>query len=840
MVFQNDIVAGASGAGGGYTIDQSIRFNDNDSPSLRRTPSATSSRTTATVSVWFKWNPDRFMNILTWGTSGSNYGFLRLGDNGSYGYGYTLGDATGGSFNWLKRGTILFRDPSAWYHYVAAFDTTDATAEDRVKLYINGTRITNFASFNTNPSLNYSNQFNLISTPMDVGRDPYNVTYADGYMAEYHWIDGQALAPTDFGEYNTDGVWVPIEYTGTYGTNGFYITGADSANLGTDYSGNGNDFTSSGLTTSDQVPDSPTDNYCTLNPLTGVNSGSSTVTHADGNLQGTNTANYVATFGTLAANSGKYYFEYSYAADANYSDGRLLGGVVCVETADHNHFRIDGSSFIYPDKVTEGNYMIFHRSGQGTQTNTGTSPSAYNTSLSSASATGGPEGGPDIYMVAMDLDNNNIYWGKNGTWYGASSTSGSDYTDATPIGILAAHQGKYFSPGFGYTGAASGTTGVLNCGQDATFGGRYSSPAGDFYYTPPTGFSKLSTSNLATPTITDGSAYFQTSLYTGNASTQEINQSGNSVFQPSWVWIKERNTARSHTAYDEIRGATKYLQPNEIDAESTNASSLTSFDADGFTVGSAPFVNNSGSTYVGWQWLAANGTASNNDGTITSTVSANTTAGFSIVSWTATGTGSDTIGHGLGVQPAMVIKKEIAVADSWFVQNINYTSGAYSQFLEGSQAETSGAPYWNSTFPTSSVFSQGTVMNSGNASIAYCFAEVDGFSKFGKYTGNGSANGPFIYCGFRPAFLMFKRIDAADNWAMYDTARDTYNYANKYLYADLANAEATFSTGIDILSNGFKWRMLVNFGNASGGKYIFMAFAEHPFGGNGVAPVPAR
>jgi hypothetical protein len=852
MVFQNDILAGAAGAGGGYEIDQSIRFNDNDSAYLSRTTSGAGDRKTFTISLWFKrgnltLSGSRAL-LSAWTGSASDSGRTCLLFNNNDDTLAFSGYAT----NWRWTNAV-FRDPSAWYHVVIAVDTTQATADDRIKMYINSELQTSFQYFG-NPSLNADLAFNDTASDYYIAYEAPAVGGAglyDGYESEIYLIDGQALAPTDFGETNDDGVWIPKAYAGTYGTNGFYITGEDSADLGADYSGNGNDFTSSGLTASDQVPDSPTDSYCVLNPLTGVNSGSSVVTEANGNLEATQTANYVGTFGTVAANSDKYYFEYSYAADGDYSDGRLLGGVVCVETADHGHFRIDGSSFYYPDKTTEGNYMVFHRSGNGQQSNTGTSTSAYNTNLSSSSATGGPESGPDIYMVAMDLDNDNLYWGKNGTWYGASSTSGSDYTDATPIAILSAHQGKYFAPAFYWSGAASGTTTVLNCGQDATFGGRYSSPAGDFYYTPPTGFSALSTANLPTPAIADGSAYFQATTYTGAGYPTEVNQLGNSTFQPDFVWAKRRNAATQHGLFDAVRGTNSLLRSQSTDAELT-ASTYVSFDADGWSALADPIQGDtasSGNTFVSWQWLAANGTASNTDGSITSSVSANVDAGFSIAGYTGNAAASATIGHGLNEAPQFYVVKRRDSTGNWVVYS--EVIGATNYLLLDSIAASTANPVWNDTAPTSTVFSVNNnagVNGSGNEYIAYSWHSVEGFSKFGKYTGNGSLDGPFVWCGFRPSFLMVKRTDVASDWFMLDNQRPGYNVIGGggvgQLPANLTYAESSLSTYaiVDFLSNGFKVRHDMTYGywNASGGTYIFMAFAEHPFGGDGVAPVPAR
>ena len=843
MVFQNDILAGAAGAGDGYQIDQSIRFNDNDSAYLSRTStSADSDRKFASVSMWLKrctlTSRQNFYSINSAGSNGaSNQISMAFENSGTNGDCITYNN---GAVN--RQSTSVYRDVSGWYHFCQIFDTTQATAADRVKTYINGNLLTDI-NIGQDFSLNSNTPFGQSSVVHYIGRRDSGFYY-DGYMAEIVFTVGQSVAVTDFGEYNDDGVWIPKAYAGPYGTNGFYITGEDSADLGADYSGNGNDFTSSGLTASDQMPDSPTNNYGTLNSLTGVNSGSSVVTEANGNLEATMTANYVGTFGTLGANSGKYYFEYSYAADANYNDGRLNGGVVCVETSDHGYFRIDGGSFYFPDRTTEGNYMILHKNGSGQLSNTGTGRIAYNTSLSSASATGGPESGPDIYMVALDLDNNNIYWGKNGTWYGSGGTSGSAYTDATPAGILSTHQGKYFAPAFWFNGATSGTTTVLNCGQDATFGGRYSSPAGDFYYTPPIGFSALSTANLPEPAIADGSAYFQTTTYTGAGYPTEVNQLGNSTFQPDFVWVKRRNGATTHDLFDAVRGVSSQLYSNLTNAEGT-VSNAISFDADGFTAAADPITGDTGSsgnTFVGWQWLAANGTASNTDGSITSTVSANVAAGFSVIGWTGNGTSGATIGHGLSAAPELFIVKNRTNSDFWAILETVYYGATHYLTLPSTSGSNSNSTFWTNTNPTSSVITLGTQNRSngsGDSMIGYAWHSVEGFSKIGSYTGNGSTDGPFIFTGFRPAFVIFKKINGTDSWEMFDSTRPGYNVTNLGLLPNTTNSEIT-GRNIDILSNGIKQRNANGTTNENGNTYMYMAFAENPFGGDGVAPVPAR
>ena len=334
--------------------------------------------------------------------------------------------------------------------------------------------------------------------------------------------------------------------------------------------------------------------------------------------------------------------------------------------------------------------------------------------------------------------------------------------------------------------------------------------------------------------------YFNTKLYTGNGSSQSITGVG---FQPDWVWTKKRSAGEEHIIYDSVRGVYKYIKSDGTDAESNVTTSLTSFDSDGFTLGSS--WNTSGATYASWNWLASNTTASNTDGSITSTVSANTTSGFSIVSYTGTGSVA-TVGHGLGTAPAMVIVKNRDATSTWitFHKSLPNTNAV---FLNLTNASTSGGTgYWNNTSPTSSVFSIGTdTANnvSGNNHIAYCFAEKKGFSKFGSYTGNGNADGTFIYTGFKPAFVMTKCTTTDTGytwWGMFDNKRIGYNSNNYRLFANNSNAEDTTANEIDILSNGFKCRSTSSTHNISGQTFIYMAFAESPLVGTNNTPATAR
>ena len=325
------------------------------------------------------------------------------------------------------------------------------------------------------------------------------------------------------------------------------------------------------------------------------------------------------------------------------------------------------------------------------------------------------------------------------------------------------------------------------------------------------------------------SDYFSTKLYTGDGSSSHaVSGIG---FQPDWVWIKQRDIAENHMIYDSVRGATKDIRSDGTYAENTNAQSLQSFNSDGFTLGNLDNVNKSSGTFASWNWKAGGTASSNTDGSITSSVSASTTAGFSIVSWTGSGS-SATIGHGLSATPKMIIAKNRSDGGQfWAVYHASLSGANKYLVLDQNVSAQSGTAIWNSTHPTSSVFSvagHGTTNESGDNIIAYCFAEKKGFSKFGSYTGNGNADGTFVYTGFRPAWVMVKKTNATHNWTILDTKRNPINDAELALEANLNNAEGS-GNNMDILSNGFKFRATGEWGNGSGGSYIYMCFAESPF-----------
>jgi hypothetical protein len=335
--------------------------------------------------------------------------------------------------------------------------------------------------------------------------------------------------------------------------------------------------------------------------------------------------------------------------------------------------------------------------------------------------------------------------------------------------------------------------------------------------------------------IPDGRVAMAATLYTGTGATASISNAVNGVsFQPDFVWAKARSSAESHRLADSVRGATKVLYSNLTNAEATEATGITAFASNGFTLGSGT-PNGSGITYVGWQWKAGGTAVSNTAGSITSSVSANTTAGFSVVTYTGNGTAGATIGHGLGVAPSMVIAKNRSTGGSaayeWTVYHVSL-GATKAIFLNDTGAAATDAGYWYNTAPTSSVVTvpSNTRTNvNGSNFVFYCFAPVAGYSAFGSYTGNGSADGPFVYCGFRPRYVMLKRSDTGGanyNWFCYDSARDTYNATQNYLEINLASTEQLAS--VDFLSNGFKVRTSSTYWNASGGTFIYMAFAENP------------
>ena len=354
---------------------------------------------------------------------------------------------------------------------------------------------------------------------------------------------------------------------------------------------------------------------------------------------------------------------------------------------------------------------------------------------------------------------------------------------------------------------------------------------------------------MAYTTIDDPSEYFTTTLYTGNGSDdRSITNSANAGnFKPDWLWVKQRNTTRHHILNDSNRGATKNLNTSLTNAESTGADGIQAFETNGFQLGTDTDVNQNSGTYVAWQWIANGGTtSSNSNGSITSTVQANTTAGFSVVTYTGNATSGATVGHGLGKAPSWYICKRRANSGHWEMYHEGNTSEPQTEHirLSASSATEDSNEYWNDTAPTSSVFSLGNHVNvneNANTYVAYCFAEIKGYSKFGSYIGNGNTDGAFVYTGFKPALVICKKTSAAENPNMTDNKRSPFNVCQAGLSPATSSAEDTTNgVRIDLLSNGFKARDTAGQYNDNSATYIYMAFAEHPFVSSKGVPVTAR
>ena len=916
MSFYDAIRVGASGAAD-FEVKRSLRFDGEGTHHyLERTPSSAGNRQVCTFSCWTKRSNIGVNHCLASAYSANNNNdnisiilrSLSSGDCSLRVVGY---------FHNFRITNAAFRDPSAWLHVVVAIDTTQSSADDRIKVYINGVQITSFST-SGNVTQNMNIAFNDTSVHR-IGTQSNSLSNtADGYIAEVNFIDGQQLTPASFAETNADtGQWVPIDTSAlTFGTNGYRLQFADNSGttattLGKDTSGNGNNFTPNNFSVAagagnDSLEDTPTNNFCTLNPLKTFG----TFTLSNGNMTVAGSARFDSV-GTFAVNSGKWFWEIT-----NTDVGIAYNGILNI-----NQFRTApgaiGAGGVYTQYVYDGTkYRDANPSGA----------SAYG-----ASYTDG-----DIVGVALNLDDNEITFYKNGTSQGAITIPNDLYT-----AYLYSDSGSY-----NYS---------INFGQRA------------FTHTPPTGYKALCSANLPDPTILLPNKHFDTFLYTATGSAMSFTSLN---FQPSWIWQKRRDStggAHFHYLFDAVRGGRKILQSNTTNAESDGPDPNITFTSNGYDM--AAYTGGQGNansgTYVSWNWnggdtdsatyrvvvvsdsgnkyrfrnsantatfaqsavtldlaeggtyifnmddstnashpfsigTAANGTvyttgityfldgvsktyseytsgfaaattrrlhitvpasapqlyywcsihsgmggaintnstlgSSNFDGSIQTTVKVNASAGFSIVTYT--GTGADaTIGHGLGVTPNVAITKKRSGTQDWSVKHSGAASGKVGYLNIRDPFDTSGSGGGIvSDFSSSTTYSVTRYNNSGNYGnvnessatyVAYVFSGVEGYSKFGSYTGNGSSDGTFVFTGFRPAWLLIK-ADLSESWYLYDNKRNTFNVVDKEVRADHSYAEGTFTVG-DFLSNGFKIRQTDSAVNQSGATYLYFCFAEAPF-----------
>ena len=808
-LLNNSLFLSTAAAAGGYQVQRSLRFNSSDSAYLSRTPAVAGNRRTWTWAGWVKrtvlgTGQRLFSNANSGNTQGSYFDITSSNTLDIY-------DWSSG-WVWQIITSQVFRDASAWYHILLAFDTTQATGADRVKLYINGVQVTAFASA-TYPSSNYESYWNSLVSGNElhaIGRNgSAAASYFDGYLADIHFIDGQALTPSSFTEVSaTTGQLIPKTYTGTFGTNGFWLkfsdnSAATAATLGKDYSPNGNNWTPNNLSVTagagnDSLVDTPTSipatdtgvggsvrgNYCTWNPLTpqwsGMTYGGGWGTLSNGNLNivtsGLSQAGRI--LGTFGMSSGKWYWE----TTVNSTDGMDVG------LAAFNSLPVTNGWL-----GTDAKSYAYSSGGDKRNNNTGT-------------AYGATYGTGDTIGVAFDADNGTLVFYKNGV------SQGTAFTGLT--------SGPYFA-GESY----------VNRNTSANFGQRA------FAYTAPSGFKALCDTNLGAPLVAKPSTVFDVITYTGTGSSLTL-PNGSSTptsisFTPDFAWLKGRSGATNHALYDAVRGVQKDLVSNSTSAETTETTGLTAFGTNTFTVGSLAKLNTSSSTYVAWAWNAGGSTVSNTSGSITSQVRANASAGFSVVTYTGTGANA-TVGHGLGVAPSMIFVKQRSGTSTW---RVYHASLANTQvlYLSATDAATTETTAWNSTTPTSSVVSLGTgngVNGSSSTYVAYCFSSVVGYSSFGSYLANANSDGPFVYTGFKPRFVLCKLSSAAGaDWLIFDTARSPYNVVQANLRPNTSGAEESAFARIDILSNGFKVRAGsgVEPNGTNGNTYIYAAWAEFPF-----------
>jgi len=513
-------------------------------------------------------------------------------------------------------------------------------------------------------------------------------------------------------------------------------------------------------------------NYATLNPLDG------TLTLSNGNLESDRaTSSWASNRSTIAVSSGKFYWEIEPTAGSG--THYMQVGI----------FKNAGQA-INSDPGSDSDGYIYNAANG----------SKYNNNSSAGYGDSWAVG--DIIGIALDLDAGNLYFYKNGTIQNSGTAA---YTGLS--GTFAAVVAQY------------GT-----CTIHSNFGQRA------FAYTAPSGYKSLNTASLPTPTIADGSKYFDTKLVSGNSSTQTVSGLN---FSPGFVWAKSRSHSTDHYLFDIVRGATNELKSNSTSAEGSN-SGLTQFNSDGYNMGSDSSMNTSGRTYANWVWDAGTSTVTNNDGSIASQVRAQPSAGFSIVTYSGNSVSGATIGHGLNATPEFLIVKSRTKVDDWRVYSKAAGQGNYLRLQLTAGVAATGN--WQSLSSTTFGLNGDSAVNSSSHTyVAYCFAPVAGYSAMGSYTGNGSTDGPFVHTGFKVAFLLLKCVDLTELWMLHDSARDPDNVVSKLLQPQSNDAEIDNVTNysIDLLSNGFKLRSSTSRNNGSGNTYTYIAFASNPFASNG-------
>lgn len=774
---------------------KSLRFDGAANYLSKTFGSAPTTRTKCTISLWLKraslsGSQERIFNGYDGSAPSSSILSLTTG--------HALDLQFGGASAYNVTTSAIFRDVAAWCHVCVVIDTTQtqsahSASDSRVRIYVNGVQQTTSGSM---PTQNATHQFTHNGAQSTIGSNYLSVSnLLYGYLADFVFIDGQALTPSDFAYTNPiTGQWTPKSnpVSGlTMGANGFWLSFDNTTSTTTvcyDDAGGirgagagSNDWTPNGISVTagvnnDSLFDVPINyddgiygrgNFCTLNS---IDLGSASV--QDGGLarSSLSAGGNTCRTGTIAITSGKIYFEATatYAAVADFAIGLL-------------------PSISSPASSWPGGIAGYNLYGYASSAN-------YSTYVDTAGTDTGiaRDASPVTLGVAYDADNGKIWFRHAGSWISGDPAAG---TSPSYSGIDASRK---FRPAIFGSGGSGATSWTVNFGQRP------------FAYTPPTGFKALCTQNLPEPSIIRPEKNFDVKTWSGNSNTQNITEM---KFQPDLVWTKARSTTTGHRLVDAVRGATLSLDSSNTAVEATEATGLTTFNSDGFTLGADADYNNSGQTFVGWCF---------DEGVI---------PGLDIVTFTTGSSGTQTIPHNLGVTPALFILKARNSATSWYIWHKSLASATNSYLnLNNTNGVGTSVGLWPSAANSSNCYALiGTSVAASSNHVGYIFAEVPGFSRFSSYTGNGNADGPFVWCGFRPKFLLIKRTDTTGNWEMHDTSRSTYNVVNEAMWANLTNAEAGSGGLLDILSNGFKLRSTTTDINASGGTYIFAAFAEATF-----------
>ena len=853
------------------TVNQSLRFNEGDTPYLSRTFVTPSSTRKIIIATWIKPSElgDETPIMYSSSSNTQNYflmgfaadGFISATDN------FNLFTVEGNTTRFAFRTERLFRDSTNWMHVCACIDTTQATSTDRVVLFFNGKRYTGgYSSYNTQPSEN--RDFTVLNSAIEHRIGAYsNANHAygnlSGYLSEFYFIDGQSIFSdtsatinsTFLADANTlatfceqkNGVAVPKKYSGTFGNNGCRLTFEASGtgttsqgttaqtNIGDDQSGQGHNFSVNGLASTDVVPDSPTNNFCTLNPL-----DKSGGTFSEGNLR-YDTSTWDMATGTFLLPSGKWYYEVR--VDESVSAKAFSVGII-----EASRQRLSGNSYYWSASgwSTSSQGYLYGVNVNGT--------TEYKISAGSAVSL---TSHPDIVQnsvigIFIDLE---------------SSTTSIKYNvdGGTPFELFTGMQDTDYVIGTSNYQVQL----TFNFGQDSTFAGK-----GDFHSALPsshTDYLALCSSNLPKLALSpaqdeQANNYFDVGLYQSTGGASDSSGSAPTLnftdfaFQPDWVIVKGRSYTDWGMTFDSARGPNKNLQAFRDYTENDYGNTLTSFNSDGFTLGadSTAQVNWRQNTYVTHGWKAGGApTASNSEsagatptagsvkidgsnlgsalaGTIPATeITASTTAGFSVVLYTGTGSAA-TVAHGLSSAPEFILVMGRSVSNSQMVGITAYNGWTHYIALKNAGYSVSDSTQWNNTAPTSSVFSVGTAANVNQSSatyVAYCMHSVEGFSKIGTYVGNSSSDGTFVYLGFRPAFVLVKLVSTGgEDFIYWDYKRDPDNLVHNKMYWNANNSEITDTTNrmMDFLAQGFKHRTN-HVSTNTGGTYLYMAFAEQPF-----------